>query len=80
MRVLSVSVTEAGRRLAGLLPYEHVHGRVVAAFAALDRAAAAANRLGHLVQVGIASGSVLPDGGVRLAAQNPVFVAWGPDE
>ena len=55
-------------------------GRVVAAFAALDRAAAAATRLGHMVQVGIASGSVLPDGGVRLAAQNPVFVAWGPDE
>jgi precorrin-6Y C5,15-methyltransferase (decarboxylating) len=53
-------------------------GRVVAAFAALDRAAAAATRLGHLVQVGIASGTVLPDGGVRLAAENPVFVAWGP--
>ena len=27
MRVLSVSVTEAGRRLAALLPYEHAHGR-----------------------------------------------------
>lgn len=26
MRVLSVSVTEAGRALAGRLPYEHVHG------------------------------------------------------
>ena len=37
-------------------------GRVVAAFAALDRAA------------------VLPDGGIRLAAENPVFVAWGPAE
>lgn len=55
-------------------------GRVVAAFAALDRGAAAATRLGHMVQVGIASASVLPDGGVRLAAQNPVFVAWGPEE
>lgn len=55
-------------------------GRVVAVFAALDRAVAAATRLGHMVQVGIASASVLPDGGVRLAAQNPVFVAWGPGE
>ena len=62
--------------LARLVP----GGRVVAAFAALDRAAAAAQRLGHLVQVGVSRGAVLPDGGVRLAAENPVFVAWGPDE
>ena len=55
-------------------------GRVVAAFAALDRAAAAAQRLGHLVHVGVSRGAVLPDGGIRLAAENPVFVAWGPDE
>ena len=55
-------------------------GRVVAAFAALDRAAAAARRLGHLVQVGVSRAAVLPDGGIRLAAENPVFVAWGPDE
>ena len=55
-------------------------GRVVAAFAALDRAAAAAQRLGHLVQVGVSRASVLPDGGIRLAAENPVFVAWGPEE
>lgn len=55
-------------------------GRVVATFAALDRAAAAAVRLGHLVQVGVSRAQVLPDGGVRLAAENPVFVAWGPDE
>jgi precorrin-6Y C5,15-methyltransferase (decarboxylating) len=55
-------------------------GRVVATFAALDRAATAAVRLGHLVQVGVSRANVLPDGGVRLAAENPVFVAWGPDE
>ena len=55
-------------------------GRVVAAFAAMDRAAAAAARLGHLVQVGVSRARVLPDGGIRLAAENPVFVAWGPDE
>ena len=55
-------------------------GRVVAAFAAVDRAAVAAHRLGHMVQVGVSRAAVLPDGGIRLAAENPVFVAWGPDE
>jgi len=53
-------------------------GRVVAAFAALDRAAAAADRLGDVVEVSVARGRRLPDGGTRLAAENPVFVAWGP--
>ena len=53
-------------------------GRVVAAFAAMDRAAEAADRLGSLVQVGAARGRRLPDGGWRLAAENPVFVVWGP--
>jgi precorrin-6Y C5,15-methyltransferase (decarboxylating) len=52
-------------------------GRVVATFAALDRAAAAAERLGSLVQVAVGRGQILPDGGVRLAAENPVFVTWG---
>jgi precorrin-6Y C5,15-methyltransferase (decarboxylating) len=55
-------------------------GAVVAAFAAMDRAVTAAARLGHLVQVGVARGSRLPDGGMRLAAENPVFVVWGPNE
>lgn len=55
-------------------------GRVVAAYAALDRAAAGAERLGHLVQIGVSRGRPLPGGGIRLAAENPVFVAWGPDE
>jgi precorrin-6Y C5,15-methyltransferase (decarboxylating) len=62
--------------LARLVP----GGTVVAAFAALDRASAAAQRLGHLVQVGVSRARVLADGGVRLAAENPVFVAWGPQE
>ena len=60
--------------LARLAP----EGRVVATYAALDRAAAAADRLGSLVQVAVSRGQALPDGGVRLAAENPVFVAWGP--
>lgn len=55
-------------------------GRVVATYAALDRAAAAYGRLGHLVEVGVSEAEGLPDGGVRLAARNPVFVAWGPAE
>ncbi len=55
-------------------------GRVVTTFAALDRASAAADRLGNLVQVGVARGQRLPDGGWRLAARNPVFVAWGPGD
>ncbi|HZQ27477.1 MAG TPA: precorrin-6y C5,15-methyltransferase (decarboxylating) subunit CbiE [Acidimicrobiales bacterium] len=53
-------------------------GRVVATYAALDRAAVAADRLGSLVQVGAARGERLPDGSWRLAAENPVFVCWGP--
>jgi precorrin-6B C5,15-methyltransferase / cobalt-precorrin-6B C5,C15-methyltransferase len=53
-------------------------GRVVAAYAAVDRAVAAAERLGDMVQVAVGRGERLPDGGWRLAAQNPVFVAWGP--
>ena len=53
-------------------------GRLVATFAAIDQAAQAAERLGRLVQVSVARGSTLPDGGWRLAAANPVFVAWGP--
>ena len=52
-------------------------GRLVATFAAVDRAAAAYRRLGHLVQVGVDRAEALPDGGVRFAADNPVFVAWG---
>jgi precorrin-6Y C5,15-methyltransferase (decarboxylating) len=51
-------------------------GRVVATFAALDRAAAAADRLGHVVQLAASRGERLPDGGWRLAAANPVFVVW----
>jgi precorrin-6Y C5,15-methyltransferase (decarboxylating) len=52
-------------------------GRVVATFAALDRAAAAAERLGNLAQIAVNRGRRLPDGGWRLDPDNPVFVAWG---
>ena len=53
----------------------------MATYTALDRAAAAAVRLGHLVQVAVSRG--VPIGGtgsVRLQAENPVFVCWGPPE
>jgi precorrin-6Y C5,15-methyltransferase (decarboxylating) len=53
-------------------------GRIVATYAALDRAVAAARRLGSLVQVAVSRGEPLPDGSLRLAAENPVFVVWGP--
>ena len=53
-------------------------GRVVATYSALDRAAAAADLLGHVTQVSVSRGERLPDGGWRLDGQNPVFVAWGP--
>ncbi len=55
-------------------------GLVVATYAALDRAAAAAGRLGHVVQVAVGRGVPLGgSGALRLAAENPVFVCWGPD-
>jgi precorrin-6Y C5,15-methyltransferase (decarboxylating) len=53
-------------------------GRAVATFAALDRAAAAGELLGNLAQIAVSAGERLPDGAWRLAARNPVFVAWGP--
>ena len=56
------------------------NGCIVATFAALDRAAGAADRLGNMVQVGVSRAKALPDSGIRLAAENPVFIAWGPGD
>jgi precorrin-6B C5,15-methyltransferase / cobalt-precorrin-6B C5,C15-methyltransferase len=53
-------------------------GRVVATFAALDRALAAHEQLGNLAEISVARGRPLA-GGVRLEAENPVFVVWGPE-
>ena len=74
LAILAGLHVRSGRVLARVRP----GGAVVATYAALDRAAAAAQRLGSLVQVGVARGRTLPDGGVRLEAENPVFVVWGP--
>jgi precorrin-6Y C5,15-methyltransferase (decarboxylating) len=65
--------------LDGVLARLRPGGRVVATYAAVDRAAAAFSRLGHLSQVAVSRGERLPDGGLRLVAANPVFVVWGPD-
>ena len=48
---------------------ERCAGRVVATYAALDRAALAAERLGNLVQVGVSRGERLPDGGRHHVAR-----------
>ena len=51
--------------------------RVVASYAAVDRAVEARQRLRAMVQVAVDRAVDLPDGGVRFVADNPVFVAWG---
>ncbi|MBV9662055.1 MAG: precorrin-6y C5,15-methyltransferase (decarboxylating) subunit CbiE [Acidimicrobiales bacterium] len=54
-------------------------GNVVATYVSVDRAVAAAARLGHMVQVAVSRAVPIgPDGTLRLAAENPVFVCWGP--
>lgn len=52
-------------------------GRIVATYASPARAVEAAERLGQMVQVSI-SRAVPAGGALRLAAENPVFVCWGP--
>ncbi len=54
-------------------------GRVVATYAVVATAAAAAERLGSLVQIAVSRGTPTGrQGAMRLAAENPVFVVWGP--
>jgi precorrin-6Y C5,15-methyltransferase (decarboxylating) len=54
-------------------------GRVVATYAALDRATEAWRRLGEMVQVSVSRARpVGPDGSPRLVGADPVFVCWGP--
>jgi precorrin-6Y C5,15-methyltransferase (decarboxylating) len=53
-------------------------GVVVATYAILAHAAAAAERLGNLVQIQVSRGVQVGDAAaLRLAAENPVFVCWG---
>ena len=52
-------------------------GSVVATYASPGRAEEAARRLGHMVQISVSRAAPLgPDGALRLAAENPVFVCW----
>jgi precorrin-6Y C5,15-methyltransferase (decarboxylating) len=53
-------------------------GVVVATYAVVDRAVAAASRLGNLVELAVSRG-VTGRAGLRLRAENPVFICWGPD-
>ena len=52
-------------------------GRLVATHVLVDRASAAWRLLGNTCQVTIARGVPIADG-VRLQAENPVFISWGP--
>jgi precorrin-6Y C5,15-methyltransferase (decarboxylating) len=54
-------------------------GVVVANYAVVDRAVAAHRRLGGLVQLDVSRGVPVGELGLRLVAENPVFVCWGPD-
>jgi len=52
-------------------------GALVATYAVVDRAAAAAARLGNVVQVSVNRGVPTGELGLRLQAENPVFICWG---
>ena len=52
-------------------------GVVVANYALLDRAVVAWRKLGNMVELQVARGTAVGEHGVRLAAENPVFVCWG---
>ncbi len=54
------------------------NGTIVATYALMERAVAAQKQLGNLVQISISRGVATGDLGIRLAAENPVFVCWGP--
>ncbi len=54
-------------------------GVVVATYAIVDRAVSAAAMLGNVVQLSVSRGVSTGRLGVRLCAENPVFVCWGPD-
>ncbi len=60
--------------LVGMSPHPQ---RIVASYVALDRAAAAAEILGSMVQVSVSETRRLPDGSLRLVPNNPVFLAYG---
>lgn len=52
-------------------------GAIVASYALMDRAVEAWRKLGQVVALNLARGVAVGDG-VRLSAENPVYVCWGP--
>jgi precorrin-6Y C5,15-methyltransferase (decarboxylating) len=52
-------------------------GVIVATYAMLDRATSAWKLLGNMTQITVSNAVPIADG-VRLAAENPVFLCWGP--
>lgn len=53
-------------------------GDVVSTSTILEHATHAAKRLGAVVQVAVSRGVPIgADGAIRLAAENPIFIAWG---
>ncbi|MDA8290930.1 MAG: precorrin-6y C5,15-methyltransferase (decarboxylating) subunit CbiE [Actinomycetota bacterium] len=54
-------------------------GVVVATYAILERAVAAAAMLGNVVELSVSRGVPTGGLGMRLRAENPVFVCWGPE-
>jgi precorrin-6B C5,15-methyltransferase / cobalt-precorrin-6B C5,C15-methyltransferase len=65
--------------LDAALPRLRSGGVVVATYALMERAGEAQKRLGNVVQISVARGVPTGDLGTRLAAENPVFICWGPD-
>ena len=53
-------------------------GVIVATYAVVQRAVAAHERLGSLVQVDVSRAVPISDLGFRLVPENPIFVVWGP--
>ncbi len=49
---------------------------IVATYSAIDRAIYAHSKLGNMCEINVSQASSLADGGIRLSAQNPVFVVW----
>lgn len=65
--------------LAAVLGRLRPAGVVVATYAIVDRAVVAAAMLGNLVELSVSRGVPTGGLGVRLRAENPVFVCWGPE-
>ncbi len=53
-------------------------GQLVAALTTLDEALEAAHLLGNLIEVRVDRAQRTADGSWRLAANDPIFLAWGP--